>query len=181
MPTIPYVKQTWTDGSSSCSAARNNVHEDGIFAAHYMPTVRVFHNANQAIVTATVTALAFNSERYDQAANTNDTQHDTVTNNSRLTCKYAGVYTIGASVAWEVVAAGTYRQTALRVNGTTVIGYQTSLASTSSGQVKQSLSVDYSLAVNDYVEVVVDHDRGSNLNVLTAGNYSPEFWMHRVG
>jgi hypothetical protein len=30
---FPYVKQTWTDNVSSCSAARNTVHEDGIVLA----------------------------------------------------------------------------------------------------------------------------------------------------
>src|SRR5262245_13632341 len=132
MPTIPYVAQTWADGSGGgtpLSAARLNVIEAGVKEVSYAPAVRVFHNANQAIVTATVTALAFNSERIDQAGNAADTQHDTVTNNSRLTCKYAGVYDIGACIAWEVVAAGTYRQIGIRLNGTTIIAYQTALAS----------------------------------------------------
>src|SRR5262245_1380457 len=98
MPTIPYVKQTWTDGASSCNAARNNVHENGLFEISYAPAVHVTHNANQSINTATDTVLAFNTERFDQCANTADTMHDTVTNNSRLTCRYAGVYQITAHI-----------------------------------------------------------------------------------
>ena len=50
---IPYAQQTWTDGVSSCSAARNNVHEDGIRDAHFMPAVRVYHNANQSVANST--------------------------------------------------------------------------------------------------------------------------------
>jgi hypothetical protein len=47
MPTIPYVVQTWTDGSGSTplSAARMGVLESGIFNLSYAPTVRVYRTA----------------------------------------------------------------------------------------------------------------------------------------
>src|SRR6266576_1935140 len=94
---IPYVAQTWTDGVSAASAARLTVIEAGVHEAHFQPAVRVFHNAAQSLTTGVATALAFNSERFDQAGNVADTQHDTVTNNSRLTCRYAGVYLISGT------------------------------------------------------------------------------------
>src|SRR4029077_20051578 len=108
------VKQTYTDGVTSQGAARFGVIEDGIFDAHNMPAARVFHSANQSITTATETTLAFDSERFDT-----DTIHDTVTNNSRLTCKHAGVYVIGAHVQFDSGAAGGARYVSIMLNGTT--------------------------------------------------------------
>src|SRR5262245_42130802 len=124
MPAIPYVRNpTWADGlagGTSIDAADLNKIENGIFEISYAPAVRVFHNANQSIATSTITALAFNSERFDQAGNAADTMHDTVTNNSRLTCRYAGIYAIYASIEWAGNAAG-QRNLQFRVNGTTLI------------------------------------------------------------
>ena len=100
---IPYVKQTWTDGSGGgtpISAARLGVLEEGILDSSLAPAVRVFHNASQSITNSTLTALAFNSERFDQAGGVASTMHDTVTNNSRLTAIYAGVYMIGGTIRW---------------------------------------------------------------------------------
>lgn len=42
MPQIPYVKQTWTDVSSSASAARLTVIENGVYEAHLQQAVRVY-------------------------------------------------------------------------------------------------------------------------------------------
>ena len=181
---IPYVKQTWTDGSGGgtpISAARLGVLEEGILDVSQAPAVRVFHNANQAIVTATPTALAFNSERFDQAGGSASTMHDTVTNNSRLTAIYAGIYLISGNVGWATDANGTYRQVTLRVNGATTIGDIVQPPTPTAGFTRQSISMIYSMAVNDYVELLVTHDKGSNLNVLSTANASPEFMMVRVG
>src|SRR5262245_36392832 len=134
-----------------------------------MPTVRVFHNANQSITTATNTALAFNSERYDQAANAADTMHDNVTNNSRLICKYAGVYSIKANVEWAA-AAGGERIIDIRLNGVTTIA-RCRENGTNTNQ-NQIITCDYSLAVNDYVEAVVFQNSGAGLNINVVGNYS---------
>lgn len=173
---FPYVKQTWTDDSSLCNAARNNVHEDGIFNAHNQPAVRVFHNANQSINSATDTILAFNSERIDQAGGASAAHHDNVTNNSRLTCLYAGVYMIGASIEWGIGSTG-LRLLEIILNATTRIDR---VRQTALDAADQSLATLYPLAVNDFVTVQVHHTQGAALNVLVGSNYSPEFWMVRV-
>lgn len=181
---IPYVKQTWTDGSGGgtpLSAARLAVIEGGIFDAHYQPAVRVFHNTTQAATTAVSLALAFNSERFDQASNASDTMHDTVTNNTRLTCRYAGVYMIGATISWAASAAGTARLLFFRLNGATDIGGRSFVPPLNSGGNGQSGVTVYSLAVNDYVEAMAFQDSGGNLNVVSSGNWTPEFWMVRIG
>jgi hypothetical protein len=150
------------------------------WATALAPSVRVYHDANQAITTGVSTALSFNTERFDTASGAADTQHDTVTNNSRLTCRYAGNYLIVASVGWNAVAAGTYRQVAIRMNGATTLAYTTG-PPTSAGICDQVVTTMYTLAVNDYVQCFVAHDRGSNLDINAAGNYSPEFMMVKVG
>lgn len=180
---IPYPKQTWTDGSGGgtpVSAARLGVLEEGILDVSQAPAVRVFHNANQSLTSATDTVLAFNSERFDQAGGVASTQHDTVTNNSRLTALYAGIYQITASVNFDVSATGN-RMVKIRLNGTTLIAVN-SFAPDPTGGIGTALTttVLYSLAVNDYVEVVARQDSGGALNVLTSANFSPEFMMARV-
>jgi hypothetical protein len=177
----PYVKQTWVDNNvaNPTSAARMGVLETGIFDAHYPPAVCVTHNASQSITTSTNTILAFNTERYDQASNVADTMHDTVTNNSRLTCRYAGVYHITGMIEWATNTTGE-RIVELFLNNTTVIA-RNRLAAGSVGSIVQSASRDYSLAVNDFVEVRVFQSSGGALNVTVGANYSPEFMMVRVG
>src|SRR6266566_1841720 len=94
---IPYVRQTWTDGSGGgtpISAARLAVMEEGLVDASQGPAVRVTHNTTQSVTSGVDLVLAFNTERFDQAGCASAAHHDTVTNNSRLTCLYAGVYQI---------------------------------------------------------------------------------------
>jgi hypothetical protein len=141
------------------------------------PKARVYHSTFQAITNTTLTALAFNTERYDT-----DTIHDTVTNNSRLTCKTAGTYHIQGTISWEAAAAGTYRLCRIRLNGTTLIASSTyapsAFAAVSNDHI---VSTDYALAVNDYVELVVQHNAGAGgLQVLSTANMSPEFIMRWV-
>src|SRR5215475_9738149 len=126
---IPYVKQTWTDGSSSASAARLGVIEEGILDVSQQPAVRVYHNTTQSITNGTDTTVNFNSERYDQAAGSASTMHDTVTNNSRLTAVYAGVYKITGQLGFASNATG-IRQCHIRLNGTTIIAYGQVVAAT---------------------------------------------------
>lgn len=177
---IPYTRQTWTDGVSSCSAARNNVHEDGINDAHYMPAVRVTNSGDELITTGTLTTLDFNTERFDTAGNAASTMHDTVTLNQRLTCRYAGKYLIVGQVQFSAGATG-YRFVSIRLNGTTEIARDRRLNAGAADPVEITLSTLWDLAVNDYVELRVLHNQGTSLNILKVAAFSPEFSMHRVG
>jgi hypothetical protein len=135
------------------------------------PTARVTHNADQAITTATPTALAFNTESFDT-----DGMHDNSTNNERLTFQTAGKWIIGGNVTWENVAAGEYRQAAIRLNGSTTIAEVMGPETVTAGHLRQSVVTLYEMSVGDYVELVVQHDRGSNLNLRSQGSQSPIFW-----
>lgn len=172
MPTIPYVKQTWTDGVSSYTGARGAVQEDGIFAAHYQPYVEVSHNTTNSVLNNTATALACNTESFDQASNVSDTMHDNSTNNSRLTVRYAGVYLVSASlVTWSanpVNAKIEFRDTGGAVFGTQqIVGDWRTMGT----------SKLWSLSVNDYVELMVSQISGGTLTV--GANF--QFGMVRVG
>jgi hypothetical protein len=176
---VPYVKQTWTDGSGGAtpvSAARLGVLEQGVYDAHRMPTARVYASASVAVATATLTAIPFDSERYDT-----DTIHDTVTNNTRLTCKTAGVYVAGGTFLFPADANG-YRDAQLVVNGSTIIGRQVSPVSSGTAQTIFTLAgVQWQFAVNDYVELKVAQTSGSTLAAFhPSGTGGPEFWMSRV-
>lgn len=174
-----YTTQSWSDGSGGgtpVSAARLAVIEAGVKSVDYRAAVRVFHNANQSIANSSLTALAFNSERFDQENNAASTMHDTVTNNSRLTAKTAGVFLIIGHFTWAANATGT-RVVQLRLNGTTVIDEEREAPGNSTDNFNQRISTVYALAVNDYVEMMVLQASGGALNVNVNANYSPEFSM----
>jgi hypothetical protein len=180
---VPYTKQVWIDnnGANPVSAARMGVLEEGILDVSQAPAVRVTHNASQTATTAVALVLAFNTERYDQAAGAVSTMHDTVTNNSRLTAIYAGIYLISIHLTWAANATGS-RLVQLRVNGATTIAEVRGPAVAGGvSATSQSLTTVYSMAVNDYVEVLGLQDSGGNLTVIAFGNSTPEFMMVRVG
>lgn len=141
------------------------------------PQARAYNSANISVTTATWTALTFDSERYDLGAASE--QHSTSTNTGRLTCRRAGLYSIGATVIFDVNTTGT-RLARLRLNGSTLIAEPSAVASTAGLGTGLVFSTDYRLTVGDYVDVAVYQDSGGNLNVLASGNESPEFYWHWV-
>jgi hypothetical protein len=179
---VPYTKQVWVDnnGANPVSAARMGVLEEGILDVSQAPAVRVFHNTTQSITSALQTVLAFNSERYDQAAGAASTQHDTVTNNSRLTCLYAGIYKITGHIEFAANATG-LRLVNIQLNGTTEIARQETLNLGGADPCSLTVTSDYALAVNDYVQLRAYQSSGGALNVTVSANFSPEFMMVRVG
>jgi len=138
-----------------------------------VPSVRVYHNVDQSFARLTPTFLAFNSERFDT-----DTIHDTVTNNSRLTCKTAGKYLIAAHIKWDVEDGIGYMY--LYFNGATIIAQARGADLNSTGKLEQNVATIYDLAVNDYVQVKINHSATSAKNVKYHANYSPEFMMARI-
>ena len=136
---------------------------------------RVYNDANISITTSgTPQALTFNSERYDTA-----NFHDTSSNTSRLTVPTAGLYHIGGAIVWAASATG-FRQLTIRLNGTTAIAQELEDIDSSVTH-SMTVSTDYPLAANEYVELVVAQTAASPHNVIAAGNTSPEFWIHRIG
>jgi hypothetical protein len=180
---FPYIRNpTWADGSGGgtpINAAKLNLIDDGILNAHKQPAVRAYHNTTQSLTSGVATALALNSERFDQAGGSASAMHDNSTNNSRLTCLYAGIYQIDGCVEFASNATGA-RRIWIKLNNTTFI--DSALIVTGSGDTHTlKVSCAYALAVNDYVELLASQTSGGALNVLSTANYSPEFSMVRVG
>ena len=162
--------QTWTPAPTDAQVLRSV----GAVPTWYTnPKARAFHNANHSVTDTVATILPFNSERFDT-----DAIHDTSTNNSRLTCKTAGTYLIGAQVEWGA-GAGSSRRVSIRLNGTTEIANVFDSVNAVSQIKRQEVVTLYELAVNDFVEVEVLQISGGSLNIVAAGNYSPEFWTVR--
>ncbi len=136
---------------------------------------RVYNNANLSTANATVTILPFNSERWDT-----DAIHDVAANTTRLTCNTAGKYLITGNISFAANATGT-RYAAVRLNGTTVVGYDQRAAVGGTSNTLITVATVYDLAVSDYVELMVGQDSGGALDVLYASAYSPEFSMIKVG
>lgn len=142
------------------------------------PKARAFHNANVNIPSASTTTVALNSESYDT-----DSMHDTITNNSRLTIKTAGKYMIGGTIEFAGGASGTYRKLFLVANSVNVLDADTK-PPIGAQPVQLRVTTVADLAVNDIVELQVNQDTGSNLQltgVSGATVYSPVFWAHWIG
>ena len=183
---IPYVKQTWTDGSGGgtpVSAARLGVIEEGILDVSQAPCVRAFHSVAQTSTTGVFLAVALDSERVDQAGGAASNMHDNATNNSRLTCRYAGVYQITGMIQFVANANGV-RLAQIVLNGTTTIG-RTEQWNTGGGDATAVMVTSlWPLAVNDYVQLNGYQNSGGNLDIQganTTPGWSPEFMMVRVG
>lgn len=142
------------------------------------PACRVFHSVNQSITNNTATTLAFNSERFDT-----NTMHDTATNNSRITMTTAGLYLVNCSVALESRNDYNFAYLLLRTNGSTTIGYQTSLDIDVSNTPLISVTTLWKFAAADYVEARILQVNGAAAaaNALTDPTASPEFSAVWVG
>lgn len=136
------------------------------------PACRVYHNTTQLCADAADTIVAFNSERWDT-----DVMHDTVTNNSRVTIKTAGLYLL--TFSGLLTSLTTYSQVNcyFRLNGATPLGYQGYSPTTFNMAPELSNTTVFKFAVNDYIQVLVYQDNTANTaqNLLTGANYSPEF------
>ena len=119
---------------------------------------QVFRDVAQAIAHNTWTVPAFNSEAWDT-----DTMHDTVTNNSRLTCKTAGKYIITLKVTFAANNTG-IRIALIRKNGSEGVA-EHRLNAIQTYESAMSLGGIASLAVNDYVDTQVFQDSGGSLDI----------------
>lgn len=136
--------------------------------------VRVYNNADLAIVTATLTALTFNSERHDD-----ESYHSTAANTDRITFPVAGTYAFGFNVYWDVGAVG-YRQVIVQKNATFNLIFIHGLpiaAGVAKGMNGASVA---KFAAGDYIQVIVYHTQGANLAVKYFNEHSPEFWAQRI-
>lgn len=141
------------------------------------PRAKAIHNATQAIGTGTTT-VALNSELFDT-----DTMHDTVTNNSRLTCKTAGTYMVGGNIEFAGSATGAFRNLLIVVNNTASIAADSKPPAGANPTRLMAVTV-LSLAVSDFVELQVNQDTGGSLNLtgqVGTNQYTPVLWATWMG
>lgn len=138
---------------------------------------RVRRTTAQTITTGTWTAISFDNARYDSSK-----FFDPDNNPTRISplAAGAGYYNIGGSVEWATDAAANSKQCAVRVNGTLFVGTN-GCTNKAANTALCSVNTQLYLNAGDYVEFMVYHDKGSNLNVNASGNYSPEFWIQKMG
>lgn len=129
-----------------------------------LPQVRVAADGTQSASNTTIATVNFSSTQYDLGTVT--AQHDNVTNNSRLTCRVAGLYTIFGWVKFNANATIAMR---VRLNGATDI---TRTAAYSDDPVgfdnAQAISTDYRLGVGDFLTVEVGQDDGGTRTIQIA-------------
>lgn len=154
------------------SSIGTNTHAQ-IDTALTVQRARAYNNSDITISNATLTIIALPNERYDT-----DTIHDNSTNNSRLTCKTAGLYWIAGTVLFKPNATGR-RFALIKLNGTTYIGQDETFAGSANYPALNFTSL-YVLAVNDYVEIEVYQDSGGNLDTYGSAGIGVEFMMWRV-
>jgi hypothetical protein len=139
-----------------------------------VPQVRVFNNANISVANNTVTALTFNSERFDAGD-----LHSTSSNQGRLTAPITGLYVVGGQVRFAANASGR-RDVFLRVNGSTQIAFASTPSPHASIDSYLAPVTLYQLTAADYVELCVFQNSGGALNAVFDAANSPEFWMVRL-
>jgi hypothetical protein len=139
-----------------------------------VPQARVYNDANISIANTTVTALTFNTQRWNEGS-----LHSTSTNSGRLTARVAGLYLIGGSVQYAANATGV-RFTAIRLNGSTYITDDIRASAGAGDPTDASVCTAYQMDVDDYVELTTYQASGGALNVVSSGNRSPEFWIARI-
>ena len=132
----------------------------------------VYNSATQNIPNITFTPMAFDTEVYDT-----DGIHDTVTNNTRLTCQTAGKYVMTGSVDASSNATGT-RGIGIRLNGASIYGLTIVPASTGSGGRYLATVAILDLAATDYVELVAYQSSGGALTYIAGVTYG--FAMQRI-
>lgn len=176
-PVDPYRGETIFETDTNRYVGRSTAdvwQQSGLFFDP--PHCRVYNNAAQSIANATDTTLAFNSESLD-----NDTMHDNVTLNSRVTIRTAGLYIINANIEWPTNGTGE-RTLYLFLNGTTVLPGYTAVPSTNIvDAVGQSTSCFYKFIAGDFIEVRVKQTSTAPLNINSVGIYTPSFSALWVG
>lgn len=139
---------------------------------HKPPSARGYRSSVQTLTTSTFTDVAFDNESHDT-----DTLHDTSTNNSRFTCKTAGVYLVTGIARFEISGTGG-RWLAINVNGSNKYANFRDAISTAHDL---SISGCVKLAVNDYVELEAWQSSGGDLDVTVPTAFQPSLTITFVG
>jgi hypothetical protein len=139
---------------------------------------RVCNLTTQSTTTGVAFTVAFNTTRWQ--SDPNGTIHSDSVNNTRLTCRTAGVYHIGCNIEWAANATGD-RRVWIHVNDSATYAFASQNAVAGGTNTQQNINTSILLAANDYVQVAVIQTSGGALNVsATANALECEFWMTKA-
>lgn len=116
-------------------------------------------SADESIVTATTTAIPWDTEVVDVGDLV-----DLAAQTTRITIVTTGFYLIVGNVNWAAGTTGV-RQAYIRLNGSSTIAVQGGHAGSTPAPATHVTYLGV-LAAADYIELEVRHGQGSNLNVL---------------
>ncbi|KKL69544.1 hypothetical protein LCGC14_2113900 [marine sediment metagenome] len=156
------------DGSATTPARSDHVHKNMDIGAKAHEV-----GGAQTITTSTWTALTFDTDTWDT-----DNIHDTSSNTERLTATTAGKYLIVGAASFAADATNNLRAISVRQDGTTFLTQNFySPIQGGSFDTKMNVTLIVDLAATEYVELMVFHDKGSDLDTL--GGHT--FAMLKIG
>lgn len=135
---------------------------------------KVYDAGNQTIATSTDTAVAFDSEVYDD-----DSFHDTVINNTRLTIPDDGRYALLGNVQFDGNATGV-RGIFIRLNATPTIGKNAS-GDVDASNLQMQVAAEDDFSAGDFLELMVRQSSGGNLDIEHNADFANYFMIHRIG
>lgn len=175
MATVP-AQRTWATSDVVTAAMMNaNVRDAVNFFVSARPLALLRQTSAQAIGTGAFTSITFDAEDLDR-----DSGHSTVSNTSRYTAQTAGWYWVAAMVAM-VADTAVIRAARLAVNGTALSASQITVTGSSSFNAGLEIVRLVSLSVNDYVEVQVFHNKGSNLSTAVTAEAASQMSVMWAG
>jgi len=145
----------------------------GLVMAGLGPAGAVTHSANQTISASTRSTVALDTQRY-----LTDVQHDTGTNNGRLTIVTPGRYLCTFTGEIDVGTAANPVRIYIMLNGSGELCRETSGLDPNDTVVMVSVS---DMNTDDYFTVEVDNGMTSSRNVVKNADFSPELRAFRIG
>jgi hypothetical protein len=159
---------TFTSGNILTALQLNTNLRDNTNFLNDPPAVLTTRQSNLNIATGTETSVAFNAaDIYDT-----DTMHDPVTNNTRLTCNTAGVFFITGTIQFAPAATG-QRHARVFLNATTELAGESLLSPDAGHPTRLTVSIQWKLAVTDFVELQVIQASGAGLSITGTQDASP--------
>lgn len=135
----------------------------------------VTNTISQTVNDVTPKVLDFDTELWDT-----DDIHDTVTNNSRLTCQTDGKYLVIGSFRWASLFNANLVYNQIYLDGSSVIA-QNATHGLNTSLVERQTSIILDLVGGQYVELRAYQNSGGPQSVFKEFNKSPRFAMHRIG
>lgn len=141
---------------------------------------RVYSSTDQGI-TGTISLTPFQTITFDSERWDTDNIHDTVTNNSRLTCNTPGLYYIFGHIAFVSSPDERARGLHIQLNGNSSQVIARQKYKNASGQYcDMSVSTVWELSSGDYVELQAQQQSGATLNISKVNYNSIEFGMQKI-